>query len=76
MEDEIKQSIYMGVELMFTSAVLGLIVTVILLGHTFVNNIYVQKSSANLIQDETVFYTYMNNQGTITQSDMINLIQE
>ena len=74
MENEVKQAIYIGIQLMLTATVIGIIATTLYFGKALVTVREREKFSGNLIAQQNQFNNYMNKQGEIVGSDVVDIM--
>lgn len=74
MDQEVKQAIYMGIQLIVSSTVIAVIALAVITGKGLIKIRDQEEHSGKLIAEQTIFSEYMNEQGNISCSDVIDII--
>ena len=74
MEQEIKQAISMGVQLVISATVIATIASALYIGKALMKVRANEEFSGNLIATQSMFSNYMNKQGEIVGSDVVDIM--
>lgn len=74
MDQEVKQAVYMGIQLIVSSTVIAVIALAVMTGKSMIKIRDQEEHSGKLIAEQTIFSEYMNEQGNIPCSDVIDII--
>ena len=74
MEQEVKQAVYMGVQLTISALVIATIAIAIYFGRALMHARDQEIYAGNLIREQALFNEYMQEQGNIAGSDVVDII--
>lgn len=74
MENEVKHAIGMGIQLTLSASVIAIIIIILYIGRALMAVRANEDFSGNLIEQQSQFHNYMNKQGEIVGSDVVDII--
>lgn len=74
MEQEVKQAVYMGIQLLITAVIIATISMAIYIGKSLMHARDQEIYAGNIIREQALFNDYMQEQGNIAGSDVVDII--
>lgn len=74
MEREVKSAVYMGIELTISALIIAIISMSVYIGKALIEVRNQEQYSGNLLAQQSLFNEYMNEQGNIAGSDVVDII--